>query len=191
MGNASSSSATQQPLAVWMLARDGDSVALRAVMEQVPTELKASYLDWVDQADQRTPVAIATLLGHVDCVKLLLKAAADGNRVGRDGMGPLHLAVKADNLEITTVLLESAQVDCNVVDARGHTPLLVAAADGRTRVVNLLLRFDRVDLFCRHEKSGLDVIEVARKALKRATATDRLRVKECLELVETVKPFER
>lgn len=187
MGNASSSSATQQTLAVWMLARDGDSTALAAVMEQLPPELKASYLDWVDQADQRTPVAMATLLGHIDCLKLLLEAGADGNRVGRDGMGPLHLAVKADNQEITRLLLMSAQVDCNVVDARGYTPLLAAAADGRAKALDVLLQYDRVDVFACQEKSGLDVIGIANKAFKRASAIDRDTLKSALELVEKVK----
>lgn len=170
-----------------MLARDGDPASLSAIIGQIPLKLKASQLNYVDKADQRTPIAIATVLGHADCVELLLKAGADRNRVGRDGMGPLDLAIKADNLAIVKLLVMDAQVDCNVVDAHGYTPLLAAVVNDKTAVPDLLLQCDRVNRFARHAKSCKNAIGIAREVYDRAIATDRIRLKARLELLEKVR----
>lgn len=194
MGNASSSSLKQkqeqerqQALTVWMLAQEGDPAALGAFIAQIPSKLRASQLNYEEKADQRTPLAIATVLGHVDCVKLLLKAGADRNRVGRDGMGPLDLAIKTGNLTILRLLLMDAQVDCNVVDAHGYTPLLAAVVNKPTAVLELLLQCDRVNRFARHAKSGLNAIGIVCQAYEKAPSTDRIRLKARVELLEQVR----
>lgn len=169
-----------------MLARKGDAAALRAGIARIPPELKASYLNWTDEFGHHTPVAMATILDFPECVRVLLDAGADGNKIGGNGLGPLDHAVQANNVAIATLLLESEQVDCNVVDARGYTPLLSAAADGQPQVLGVLLQCERVDLFACQSKTGLDVLGIARRAYSKASSKDRPRYKECLSLVEKV-----
>lgn len=169
-----------------MLARKGDASALLAGIARIPPEHKASYLNWTDEFGHRTPVAMATVLDYPECVKVLLEAGADANKIGGDGMGPLDLAVQANNVAIATLLLESPQLKCNVVDARGFTPLLAAAADGQPQVLDVLLHCERVDLFACQSKTGLDVLGIVRKAYSKASSKDRPRYKACLGLVEKV-----
>lgn len=186
MGNENSTGQSHQRPGIWMLARKGDASALRAGIARIPDEHKASYLNWTDQFDQRTPVAMATVLNFPECVKVLLDAGADGNKIDGIGMGPLDHAVQANNVAIATLLLESDQVDCNVVDARGLTPLLSAAADGQPQVLDVLLHCERVDLFACQSKTGLNVLGIARKAYSKASSKERPRFRECLGLVEKV-----
>lgn len=184
MGNESSS---QQCSSVWKLASDGDAAALRSGIACIPLyEIKMSFLDWRDQASHRTPMAVATLMGHDECVKILLDEGADPNQVDRDGMTPLHLAARTNNAAIAKLLLECARVNCNVVDARGYKPLLLAAKLGHVQVLDALLSCDRVDLFACVTKLNQDALGFARKACRKANAKDYPRFKESLGLVEKV-----
>lgn len=185
MGNKSSTSL--QTSSVWMLARYGDPNALRVGLKRIPAETKSSYLDWSGKPDYRTPLAMASLVGYFECVKILLDAGADPNRVGRDGMGPLHLAVKTNNVAITRLLLETPHVDCNLFDAQGYTPLMVAVASGHVQALDMLLNWHQIDIFAYQAESKLNVLRVARKACRESKLADRPRFKKCLGLVEKVR----
>lgn len=107
MGNESSS---QQPPSIWTLARDGNPGVLRNTLDRIaklPSAEKSLYMDWQDKSNERTAVAMAALMGKTECVKILLISGADSNRVGRDDMGPLHLAVKINDVAITNLLLKA------------------------------------------------------------------------------------
>ncbi len=67
-----------------------------------------------DQADIRgqTPLMWAASSGHVEAMKLLLKAGAKVNRVSRSGFTPLFFAIKSGVLPATQLLLDAgAQTD--------------------------------------------------------------------------------
>lgn len=189
MGNESSTQ-QQQRSGIWTLARDGRPGGLRASIDQLaglrPAE-KAAYIDWQDEADRRTPLAMAALMGAVECVRMLLINGADASLVGRDGMGPLHLAVKSKGIAIVNLLMRNRRVDCNVVDARGYTPLHLAAILGYAQVLQALLACERIDVFARHKNNGLNVLQLARRAYLKANASDRPRFKESMTLVEKVR----
>lgn len=188
MGNGNSS---KRPSGVWEQARHGDPVALRAGIERIPADLKAVYINLGHKTDReyRSPVAIATVFGHEECVQILLDAGADANYADRYRMTPLHLAVKANNTAIMEILLKSDLVDCNKPDIQGHTPLLAAAAAGQVQALNMLLHCDQVDLGIIEPKFGHSLMGVARKAYSCAcdvNSSDMPRFKECLKLVEEV-----
>lgn len=188
MGNESSNQ--QQLSGIWTLARDGDPGGLRDSVDRIailPPAEKASYIDWQDKANGRTPLAMAAVMGKAECVEVLLNGGADASRVGRDGMGPLHLAVKNNDVAIVNQLLRTRRADCNVADARGRTPLHLAAALGHAQVLQALLNSDRINVFARQKKSDMNVLQLARKSRIKANAKDRSRFKECLALVEKVR----
>lgn len=189
MGPIVSVSRSEPPplAAVWILASKGDPSPLSHFIANIPFELQAAYLNYEDKDYRPAPVVIATRKGHVDCVRILLQAGADANRVGREGESPLHYAVKTHNLAILRLLLMYARVDCNVVDSHGYTPLLLAVANDKTKALALLSQCDRVNRFARHAKSGLNALELAQKTNDRASSIDRPRLKARLELLEQVR----
>jgi ankyrin repeat protein len=65
--------------------------------------------------------------------------------VDKAGETPLHLAVRAGNIECCKVLLDSSviksaqQAPIDVQSKKGDTPLILAACWGRDHIFNLLL----------------------------------------------------
>ncbi len=83
----------------------------------------------------------AVLNQDIEKIELLLKEGDDINKLGSllyDNGSPLHVAVRADNQEIATLLLErGAEVD--VRDLSDHTPLHNASWNGYLDMIKLLL----------------------------------------------------
>ncbi|MGH9346699.1 MAG: ankyrin repeat domain-containing protein [Vicinamibacterales bacterium] len=91
----------------------------------------------VASSDRR--VADAAMRGDRALVGSLVKAGADVNAAGGDGMTALHWAAMRDDIELARVLLQSgARVDA-VTKIGGYTPLLVAARNGNASLVQALV----------------------------------------------------
>ena len=114
--------------------------------------------------DGLTPLAMAAHNGHTAIVRLLLENSACSNQSMLDGTRPLHLASRFGRLaaaglllragaavnaqddrdahehaHVVTLLLRQDGVDVNHAIKDGLTPLLLAANEGRARVVTALL----------------------------------------------------
>ena len=86
----------------------------------------------------RTPLAIASLYGCVECVKLLLAEGADINSAAEDGTTPLYIASAQGCVECAKLLLiANALID--QPQLTGGTPLLIACQTGRPSCVSLLI----------------------------------------------------
>lgn len=73
-------------------------------------------------------------------------------------------------------------MNCNAVDQRGLTPLLVAAVQGHVDVLDVLFHCGAVDLFaCRAFCN--DLLALVRRAYARAEETDRPKFRACLRLI--------
>lgn len=96
----------------------------------------------VDLIDYRGHSALfmATVAGHVDIVRLLCAAGADTELEDiRSGEVALHIAVLWNHLEVGRVLIHEGGADKNRRSAGPrHTPLHLAAYDGRTDFVRML-----------------------------------------------------
>lgn len=99
----------------------------------------------VDQGDEagRTPLALAALRGHADCVHTLLGQGAAPRRADAQyGRTPVHLAG------------ESRRLPCASGDAR-LTPRLFPVMNGHTTCVRLLLdESDAADLVDAADSQG-------------------------------------
>jgi ankyrin repeat protein len=80
----------------------------------------------------------AALEGNVEKVEELLSKGADPNVKDEDGNTPLHLAIKANHLQIARLLVERG-ADVNARNKRGKTPLHIAAERSNEEAVALLV----------------------------------------------------
>jgi Ankyrin repeats (3 copies) len=88
---------SDQGIALWRAAGDGDLATLRELHEQ------HANLDAAD-ATGRTALMIATLHGHSQAVAALLDYGADPNIADASGESPLDAALAADESEIIAAL---------------------------------------------------------------------------------------
>lgn len=92
--------------------------------------------------DNNTPLLEAAKLGHKDSVQMLLERQADPSKRGSDGFTPLQNAVSMGHVEVARVLCGSEEVDINVRDPEGCTPLHDCATNGFDEMTPVLLEFD-------------------------------------------------
>uniref|UniRef100_A0A7S0WJH8 Uncharacterized protein n=1 Tax=Pyramimonas obovata TaxID=1411642 RepID=A0A7S0WJH8_9CHLO len=128
----------------------GDTALRLAIMHGHEKTVRAVLEDGRVAVDQKredddcTGLVSAVYYGHPDIVCTLLEFGARVDlRVGPDGPTPLHLAAERGELEMVRSLLEAkppAEVDA--VDAVGDkdTPLMRAAGNGHTEVVELMVQ---------------------------------------------------
>lgn len=88
-----------------------------------------------EDACKRTPLHVASSLGHRDVVVRLISKALVNSRDG-DGSTPLHLACGNGHMEIVKMLI-AAKADVNAIDKNGRTPLCEAHNE---RVKDLLIK---------------------------------------------------
>lgn len=88
--------------------------------------------------DGKTPLMLATYLGHTDIAKLLMDKGADVNAKDQDGKTALMYAAEKNNVEIGKLLLANG-ADPNSADNNGKTALMYAAEKGYIDFAKLLL----------------------------------------------------
>ncbi|XP_027182396.1 serine/threonine-protein phosphatase 6 regulatory ankyrin repeat subunit A-like [Coffea eugenioides] len=125
-------------------ALEGDVTALCQLLQEDPLALAKAAL----KCEDKNPLHIAAILGHVDFVKAILQVdfayimclARD-----QDGRNPLHLAAVYGRLEVLQELLyagsqvNSAHSMCLARDRDGRNPLHLAAMYDRLEVLQALL----------------------------------------------------
>jgi uncharacterized protein len=82
---------------------------------------------------------IASIMGDLRAVKLLLAAGANVNARGDMDKLPLHCAAGSQYLDIARLLLEAGSVQ--IKDSFGYTPLEWAQQMGAEEVISLLEKF--------------------------------------------------
>ena len=88
-----------------------------------------------------SPLHAASSNGHPEVLKLLLKYKEDldvNSKTIDGGYTPLHLAASSGHISCVEVLLEHKEIDTNVIDAFGRTPLETAEQNFKNDVAKLL-----------------------------------------------------
>lgn len=85
-------------------------------------------------AYHQAPIHYAAVLGHVDCLQVLLENGSPVDITTHNGITPLHLAVK--DKDIVQILLKYKSDPNRKTYNNGETPLHVAARMGDISVVS-------------------------------------------------------
>jgi ankyrin repeat protein len=131
---------------------------------------RGAYITAHDHNNNRTPLYYAVQKGHVDAVKILIKAEADlrghqgeeskkafiiqaVNRTDEFGETLLHEAVRRGHLETARVIIEMG-AEVNAKTKFGLTPLHIAADEGRLEIIDNLIAIGAdVNSLDRNEKT--------------------------------------
>ncbi|CAD8053289.1 unnamed protein product [Paramecium sonneborni] len=85
-------------------------------------------------------IHLASINGHVECVKILIENGLLINFAGKNRLTALHLAAAYNHLELLEYLLdEGARI--NAKDKFGRTPLIMAARNGNLAILSKLLYY--------------------------------------------------
>lgn len=147
--------------ALWEAAHDGKT----ALVEQL-LKSNSSEIEWKDTIGGRTPLAIASVGGHVEIVKLLLQAGADINTRDTYMLTPIILAIRFRKLKVVYALLADGSADLTCHDRFGRTALHFAVDWELPSVVTELLH-KGADITVRDSK-GQTVLD---KAVKKGQIT--------------------
>ncbi|EEF51636.1 ankyrin repeat-containing protein, putative [Ricinus communis] len=116
-------------------AQSGNIVYLHQLLAENPLILLSTAL-----FSSENPLHIASIAGHVDFVKDLLRLKPEfAQELNQDGYSPMHMAATIGHVEIVR---ELAKVDSRLCRVRGKqkkTPLHLAAIKGRAEVTSVML----------------------------------------------------
>jgi len=132
-------------------ARAGDTALVQQLLDS------GANVDG-EEGSEIPPVFIASWLGHVDIVDLLLQHGADVNRSGSfDGRCAVHVASLMGHSTVLEMLLQHG-ADVNRCDLAGNSALYECCKQGRHAIARLLLKYGaRNDPHERYGKTPADV----------------------------------
>ena len=99
----------------------------------------------INKADKRgeTPLIKASVMNHVQVVRLLIAAGADTDSVTHEhgGFSALHFAAAANHVEVARLLLDAGadkSLKTHIGFPHNYDALGLAVANGNTEIVELL-----------------------------------------------------
>ncbi|XP_074596331.1 uncharacterized protein LOC141851486 [Brevipalpus obovatus] len=139
-----------------LLVESGAQVKIKNISRQTPLHraafnglheimlylvIRGAKIDAQD-SEEETPLHLAASRGHTEAVRILLENTKSKkeiiNKKNRLKRIPLHEAAYNGNLDVVRQLLIK-KIDLDQKDSSHHTPLSLAAAQGHSQVVDLLL----------------------------------------------------
>lgn len=91
----------------------------------------------------QTPVMLAVNKGNHEALKMLLEKSPDLTIKDNFSMTVLHHAIMIGDCDGMRMLLSTEDAPINAKNAYGETPLILAAKEGDTSIVNLLISYDK------------------------------------------------
>ena len=118
--------------ALQQLSMNGWPNVVEWLLEEVGVEVNV-VMDAKDFPFTSTPLSVAAQKGHLEVVRVLVKAGANVNQVDPRGLAPLHHAAHKGRLGVLQFLIKAgADVNQAVNDDGVHTPIMIAAQEAGT-----------------------------------------------------------
>ncbi|CAM8960304.1 unnamed protein product [Rhodiola kirilowii] len=115
-------------------SRTGNVSELQKLMDQDPLMLHT-----VSLTSPTNPLHVASLYGHVDFSKMVIRHNPDfAKELNQEGFSPLHMASASGHLEVVKEILKADTSLCQLKGRDNMTALHVAAMKGRVEVINEL-----------------------------------------------------
>ena len=130
--------------------RENDADTITALIN-TGISLDVSIMDY-------TPLTLASSLGNVEIVELLLKHGANPTVFDNRGNSAMHEAALVGNTDILKILL-NRECDINVVNFEGEPPVLLAALSGRFSALQYLVHHGAEYESC--NRNGIYAISLA------------------------------
>lgn len=105
--------------------------------DRVKAWLEHGYIEFKDH-EGKTPLIYASMLGHIDMIRLLLEKGAGIEESMFGERKPLHVACLNGQKEAVEVLLEN-KANIESKDAGGKTALIYASNHGHANIVSFLI----------------------------------------------------
>ncbi|XP_059159250.1 uncharacterized protein LOC131943248 [Physella acuta] len=139
--------------ALMLASQQGHHVVVQMLLDHV-ADLKITLPNGL------TPLMLASLSGHARIVEILLKYGADINTEVGNGLNAILLAVLRNHFHVVEIFL-TQKLESIKVETLSRA-LLLATDKGYTKVVDMILRYRRIDdgllfAFCEHKHRILDV----------------------------------
>ena len=116
-------------------SQTGNTTTLHQLLVENPLILDTPAL-----SSSHNPLHVASMAGHVDFVKEILRLKPDfAKQVSEDGFSPIHMASANGHLEIVKELLRVDQRLCRVEGRNKWTPLHFTASIGRSNIIKEML----------------------------------------------------
>ncbi|XP_063969897.1 serine/threonine-protein phosphatase 6 regulatory ankyrin repeat subunit B-like [Lytechinus pictus] len=101
-----------------------------------------------NQCKEESLLYMASRLGHLDAVNVLISRGISVNAESHRGQIPLHAAAATGRIQVVETLIENGS-DLNKTDIDGWTPLHAAVQNGHLEVVRYLMWKGAIDIKCR------------------------------------------
>ncbi len=119
---------------------------------------RGTYIDYKDETG-RTVLMVATMLGHIETVRILINRGADINAKDEQGKTALMKAAIAGRIETVRLLINEG-ADINAKDKSGRTALMEAASEGHIETIRLLIN-EGADINAKDKSGRTALMEAA------------------------------
>ncbi|OAL66275.1 hypothetical protein A7C99_3383 [Trichophyton rubrum] len=135
----------------WAAAYNGKESVLRQLLHHRYPSWQDDILEnkvrgIMNQAIRTVAFHEAAEDGDFDSVKKLLEDGIDPNARGGVDSSALHAAASYQHAEIVALLLAQKDINVDVRDYDGRSPLWIAASDGNIEITKMLINTGRVDV---------------------------------------------
>ena len=150
--------------AIFLLLDMGNQQTL---LEEVVVQSPSPGSDVKLNINRRLPSGETLLTGaiqqtNVEIVKYLIASGTDTNISNKNGETPLNIAIRSNNCDMVSAILDNPNTNINKVGRFGLAPIHIASVNADTKVIQLLLDSGAdANMVCQFQNQGYQQIDIS------------------------------